>query len=90
MSSSTYVYVPPPDIYHRLGLTGLALSQSAMSIRAELAQRGQWDEIGENEKAYLQALQEGFNEIQGLKAAILNEMASTNACLPKVRAFHGG
>lgn len=79
MSSSTYVYVPPPDIYHRLGLTGLALSQSAMSIRAELAQRGQWDEIGENEKAYLQALQEGFNEIQGLKAAILNEMASTNA-----------
>lgn len=79
MSSSTYIFIEPPDIYHRLGLSGIALANSAQEIREKLVMSGDWASITKYEQDYLRALQEGFDQLQRIKQNILNNIISDNA-----------
>lgn len=79
MSSMTFYRIEPPDIYHRLGLAGMSLARSALSIRDALVREGRWDELRSSERGYVLALQEGLREVDALKRHIAAQVAPGEA-----------
>ena len=71
MSMRTLIHVMPPDIYHRLGLSGMELARSAVDIRARLVSEGRWEELTLYERDYVRAIQEGLDEVDALRQQVL-------------------
>lgn len=71
MSMRTLIHVMPPDIYHRLGLSGMELARSAVDIRARLVSEGRWGELTRYERDYVRAIQEGLDEVDALRQQVL-------------------
>lgn len=71
MSSWTLMHVMPPDIYHRLGLSGMDLALDAVRIRERLMAEGRWDELTRYEKDYVRAIQEGLDQVDALRRQVL-------------------
>ena len=75
MSSHTVMHVEPPDIYHRLGLSGMELARSAMEIRATLEREGRYAELSRYEREYVSAIQEGIDQVDALRRQVLAQAA---------------
>lgn len=75
MSSHTVMHVEPPDIYHRLGLSGMELARSAMEIRAALEREGRYAELSRYEREYVSAIQEGIDQVDALRRQVLAQAA---------------
>lgn len=76
MSMRTLIHVMPPDIYHRLGLSGMELARSAVDIRAHLVNEGRWEELTRYERDYVRAIQEGLDEVGTLRQQVLARAAA--------------